>query len=453
MKRTLSLLAALAVSLSLHAAPKHVLVVTATQGFRHSSIPLAEKVIAGLGEQTGLFTVDYARGGADGKDSADIQQKMTRDALKNYDAIIFANTTGDLPLPEKEALVDFVKSGKGFVGMHSASDTFHGWRPYIDMLGGEFRVHYEQARITCVNQDPHHPSTRHLGPTFTVLDEIYLMTNFNRANVHGILGLDKHPNESTLDKRPNEAPLGDYPVAWSRQIGKGRLFYTSLGHREDVWLSEDYQRHILGGIKWALDLEEADAKPQDTTFHVSKEERKDGFKPLFNGKNTDGWKPRNTGWKSSWTVQNGALVNTVLAGGHGVDLITEDKYKDFVVRYEYMVPKKSNSGFYLRGRHEIQISDDTEVKEPGMHSNGAVYVIAPASAPASRKIGEWQSVEARMVGNKVTVFLNGVKIHDNLVVDKATGGQLDDKVGDAGPFMLQGDHGNVSFRNIRVKKL
>src|SRR4051812_8193035 len=106
------LVAAFALAISISAAPKHVLVVTAVQGFPHSSRPLAEKVIAGLAEQTGLWTVDYVRGGPDGKGTQDFE-KMTREALKNVDAIIFANTTLDLPLPEKEALTDFVKSGKG----------------------------------------------------------------------------------------------------------------------------------------------------------------------------------------------------------------------------------------------------------------------------------------------------------------------------------------------------
>ncbi len=436
--------AALLLAVSISAAPKRVLVVTATHGFRHSSIPLAEKVIAGLGEQSGLYTVDYVRGGPDGKGSEDITQKMTRESLNKFDAIIFANTTGDLPLPEKEALIDFVKSGKGFVGMHSATDTFHGWRPYIDMIGGEFLTHQEQARVDCINEDHDHPATRHLGPIYTVFDEIYIMKNFDRAKVHGILTLDKHPNSGVP---------GDYPIAWSREIGKGRLFYTSLGHREDVWLSAPYQQHILGGIKWALGLEKASATPQDTTYKLSNDERADGFKPLFNGKNTDGWKLRNADGKASWSVQNGNLVNVVAKGEHGTDLVTEEKFKDFVVRFEYMVPKTSNSGFYLRGRHEIQISDDSTAKEPSTGTNGGIYNTAPASTLASRKVGDWQTAEARMVGNRVTVFLNGVKIHDNVLVDKATGGHLDENVNEPGPFLLQGDHGSVSFRNIRVKKL
>jgi len=444
-----SVAAALALVVSAQAEAKRVLVVTATQGFRHSSIPLAEKILAGLGEQTGLWTVEYARGGADGKGTDDVREKMSRENLKKYDAIIFANTTGNLPLPEKEALTDFVKSGKGFVGMHSASDTFPGWRPYVEMLGGEFQIHHEQVGVNCLNEDHEHPATRHLGPVYSVFDEIYLLKNFDRTKVHGLLTLDRHPNYGTP---------GDYPIAWSKEFGKGRLFYTSLGHREDVWLSSDYQKHIVGGIKFALGLEKGDSEPQDTTFQVSKEERKEGFKPLFNGRNLDGWKLRNKGGRASWNVQNGNLVNLITKDPqgkdmYGTDLVSEDKFKDFIVRYEYLVPKGANSGFYLRGRHELQIMDDGNRKAPEMGSNGGLYSIQPAATLASRKMGEWQEVEAKMIGNRLTVFLNGVKIHDNVAVDKATGGQLDDNVKEPGPFMLQGDHGTVAFRKIRVKKL
>ena len=441
MKRSiLVLLAALAFSISPQAAPKHVLVVTAVQGFPHSSRPLAEKVLAGLGEKHNLYTVDYVRGGKDGKTAEDFE-KMTREALKKVDLIIFANTTLDLPLPEKEALTDFVKAGKGFVGMHSASDTFHNWSPYIDMLGGEFLTHHDQVRVECINEDPEHPSTRHLGPIFGIYDEIYLLKNFDRTKVHGLLTLDRHPNLGTP---------GDYPIAWCKQYGKGRVFYTSLGHREDVWLNADYQQHILGGIKWALGLEKGDARPQEPKAQFT-----EGFRPLFNVRNLDGWKLRQKDGNPSWSVQNGNLVNIATKEKHGTDLVTEESYKDFIVRYEFIVPKGANSGFYLRGRHEIQILDDmgANVKEPRPGSNGGIYTIAPAVTMASRKTGDWQEIEAKMIGNKVTVYMNGVKIHDNVVVDKPTGGHLDEKVGEPGPFMLQGDHGSVMFRNIRVKKL
>ena len=269
------------------AAPKKLLVVTITKGFRHSSIPTAEKVLGELGEKSGAFTVEYARvepndpqfKGADGKSDTNkvnaaiekvLAAKMSPVALKNYDGVIFANTTGDLPLPDKPAFLNWIKSGKAFIGMHSATDTFGGHTPldpYVEMIGGEFKHHGDQAEVDCINQDHQHPACRDLGATWRLKDEIYLLNGFERSKVHGLLTLDKHPN----DKTP-----GDYPIAWCKEYGKGRVFYTSLGHREDVWdpntpanfkrenpkeVSEAYQKHILGGIKWALGLEKGSAKP------------------------------------------------------------------------------------------------------------------------------------------------------------------------------------------------
>src|SRR5688572_1650551 len=106
-----ALVAALLLTASSSAAAKKLLVVTAVQGFPHTSRSLAEKVLAGLGEQNGLFTIDTVRGGKDGKGTEDFE-KLSPDALKNYDGVIFANTTGDLPLPDKEAFIKWVQSGK-----------------------------------------------------------------------------------------------------------------------------------------------------------------------------------------------------------------------------------------------------------------------------------------------------------------------------------------------------
>lgn len=257
------------------AAPKRVLVVTVTKGFRHSSIPTAEKIINELGKNSEAFVVDYARvepkdpqfQNADGKpDTAKVDaaiksvlaKKMSAEALKNYDAVIFANTTGDLPLPDRQAFLDWVKSGKGFVGMHSAADTFHGFSGYLDMLGAEFETHKAQVEINPINQDQECPACKHLGSDWKVFDEIYIMKNFDPKKVHGLLTLDKHPNDATP---------GTFPVSWCKEYGQGRVFYTSLGHREDVWdpawpdrknpkeVAEAYQKHILEGIKWALNLE------------------------------------------------------------------------------------------------------------------------------------------------------------------------------------------------------
>lgn len=266
-------------------APKRVLVVTTTTGFRHSSIPTAEKVLAQLAQESGKFTVDYARvepndpqfKGPDGKpDKAKVEEairsvlaeKMSPAALKKYDAVIFANTTGMLPLPDPQAFLDWIKTGKGFVGMHSATDTFHEFKPYVEMIGAEFKQHGAQVEVDPINQDKECPACRNIPSDWKVYDEIYQFKNFDRTKVHGLLTLDKHPN----DKTP-----GDYPLSWCKEYGKGRVFYTSLGHREDVWdpnwpdrknpkeVAELYQKHILEGIKWALGMEKWNAKPQKTT--------------------------------------------------------------------------------------------------------------------------------------------------------------------------------------------
>lgn len=146
------------------------------------------------------------------------------------------------------------------------------------------------------------------------------------------------------------------------------------------------------------------------------------------------------------------LCNTFEKGGAGTDLLTESNYRDFVLRYEYQIPPKANSGVYLRGRYEIQIFDDAgDGHDKG--KNGDIYNVASCSLIAARKPGQWQSVEARIVGQKITVILNGVKVHEGVLVEHGTGGQLDNNDDQPGPILLQGDHGQVGFRNIRIKSL
>lgn len=441
------------------AKPKKVLVVTVTKGFRHSSIPTAERILKELGERSGDFTVDYAR------TEDDLTTKMSPDGLKQYDGVIFANTTGTLPIPDVNAFISWVRDGHAFMGMHSAADTFHGANgsvsPYTEMLDAEFRTHEAQVEVEAINEDPSHPATAPFGKTFTVFDEIYQMKNHDRAQCHLLLALDKHPNS----KDP-----GYYPISWCRNFGKGRVFYTSLGHREDVWdpdwkdrrnppdVARAYQKHILGGIEWALGLAQGSGEPQDLTYRVDPEERREGFVPLFDGKDMDGWHLRHEDGNHSWSVENGMLVNRLPKNRqgerpHGVDLVTDKKYWNFEVRYDYMIPEGSNSGFYLRGRHEIQIFDDAKSGKPSPGGNGSIYNHTTAAKNVSKPPGQWQSVDAKMTGDKVTVILNGEKIIDNVAVDRATGSELDDNVNEPGSFFLQGDHGPVAFRNLRVKEL
>ncbi len=179
----------------------------------------------------------------------------------------------------------------------------------------------------------------------------------------------------------------------------------------------------------------------------------DGFRPLFNGTNTHGWHLRNADGHNSWTVEQGILKNTVNKGDHGTDLVTDQKFQNFTVKYEFMVPDNSNSGFYLRGRHEIQILGDFAKGSTGLGGNGALYSMKAPDKFVSKPGGEWQTAEATIIGNKITVVLNGVKIHDNVECNKPTGGELDNQVDQPGPILLQGDHGTVWFRNMQIKEL
>ena len=192
-------------------------------------------------------------------------KKLSPDSLKNCRrrGYLRQSTTGDLPIPDKQGFLDWIKAGHAFIGIHAASDTFHGWPGYIDMLGGEFKHHGPQVAVECLNQDPANPATAALPATWNISqEEIYQFTNYDSTKVHDLLILDKHPETG--------AP-GHYGVSWCKEYGSGRVFYTSLGHREDLWdptdfadqadarknsveISKAYQAHVLGGIEWALGL-------------------------------------------------------------------------------------------------------------------------------------------------------------------------------------------------------
>lgn len=173
------------------------------------------------------------------------------------------------------------------------------------------------------------------------------------------------------------------------------------------------------------------------------------WKELFNGEDLTGWRMRHPDQEHKWVVHDGILDNT----GQGVDIITEEEFGDFELHIEYSVPEDSNSGIYLRGRYEIQILDSLGKEYSYPAENGAIYNFKSVDVEASKPAGEWQTIEATLKGMNLTVTLNGKKIHDNVELQDPTGGQLSDDNAPQGPIMLQGDHGPVKFRNIRIKEL
>jgi uncharacterized protein len=223
-------------------APKRLLVVTHTTGFRHSSIAIAETTLRRLGDESRVFTATFCRTGDD------VSQMLAPAALANIDGVFFANTTGDLGIPDLDAFLSWIRAGHPFLGAHSASDTYHESPGFLDMLGGEFETHGNQTTVDISIEDRSHPATVSLPSPYRVFDEIYLFRSNPRGRATILLSLDRHPN----DGLPNAGQPGDFPLAWHRQYGEGRVFYTALGHREDVWASPSFQQHLAGAIRWAF---------------------------------------------------------------------------------------------------------------------------------------------------------------------------------------------------------
>lgn len=166
---------------------------------------------------------------------------------------------------------------------------------------------------------------------------------------------------------------------------------------------------------------------------------------LFNGRDLAGWTFQFTNEPSGWVVADGAMTNEQT----GNNIVSERRFEDFKLSMEYRVDKDSNSGLYLRGRYELQVLDDAG-KPTSPTGNMAVYGRVAPSVNASKPAGEWQTVEATLVGNRVTVVLNGRTIHDDVAIDGITGGALDSNEAEPGPIMIQGDHSRVWVRKLVV---
>lgn len=169
---------------------------------------------------------------------------------------------------------------------------------------------------------------------------------------------------------------------------------------------------------------------------------------LFNGRDLTGWAATRPGAPVLWSVENGILKNQ--AGT--TDIRTEARFWDFKLHVEFRYAEHSNSGIGLRGRYEIQIADDFG-QPPSKHGNGALYSRVAPVKNASKRAGEWQTYDITLTGNRLTVLLNGEKIHDNIEIEGLTAMAIDPNEGEPGPIVFQGDHGPVEFRKITLTPL
>ena len=277
--------------------PARLLVVSVTTGFRHASIGTAEPVLEELGRSTGLFHCDFLRmppgrlpqpkapkrGNGESDDDwkrreagfQEEQKKFRRndeawqaglaeefakvfsaEALRDFDGVIFLSTTGDLPVPDLTGFLDWVKSGKAFIGFHAATDTFKNSDAYCDMIGGHFAGHPWGAggEHAFVVQEPGHRVTAMFPERFRWQDEIYQYDlRYKPENLRVLLSLDM---QASSPKEPWHVP-----VAWVRDYGKGRVFSTNFGHNDATWHEPMFQKHMLEGIAWAVGRFDAPAAP------------------------------------------------------------------------------------------------------------------------------------------------------------------------------------------------
>ncbi len=215
-----------------------VLMCRQSEGFEHSFLPHAEVALKKLGRESGLFeAVTTAR-----------SVLITAEHLRDTDVLVFA-TAGELPLDDdqKEALLDFVRGGKGFVGVHSAPATFYGWAEYGEMLGAYFAGHPWHQEVTINVEDTSHPATKMLGESFRVVEEVYIMSHWERSRTHVLMSLDNGSVDLSLGTREDN----DYALGWCHEYGDGRVIYTALGHEDALWEQKWFLDHILGCIRWA----------------------------------------------------------------------------------------------------------------------------------------------------------------------------------------------------------
>ncbi len=243
--------------------------------YKHTSLGPAEQAVKEMGKRSG-FEVTTVEGYKLEPDQHDFSF-LTPQYLNGFDGLMMM-TNGNLRFTagQKQMLLDFVRSGKGFVGTHCATLTFYDHPPFGEMLGGYFyrsATNSAQRRIVVLKvEDQNHPATRMLGPSWPAWDEFYV---FGDPNVPGEdvdtlfknkipLAFSRERHKVLLSVDTERTSLegtqfkkgGDYPQAWVRDYGKGRVFYTSFGHRDDIWSVDPvFQAHVAGGIRWALGME------------------------------------------------------------------------------------------------------------------------------------------------------------------------------------------------------
>ncbi|MFC4607052.1 ThuA domain-containing protein [Streptomyces maoxianensis] len=404
---------------------KRVLVFSKTAGFRHDSIPAGVAALKELGK-TSNMTVDATEEAA----------QFTSSNLARYDAVVFLSTTGDvLNADQQKAFENFVTTGGGYMGVHAAADTEYDWAFYGGLVGAYFASHPQIQPATVRVEDHTHPSTAHLDDAWERTDEWYNYRTNPRGKARVLATLDETTYQGGTMK-------GDHPIAWCQTYQGGRSFYTGGGHTKEAYAEPAFRQHLLGGLRYASGQVKADCKPQT------------GYRPIFNGKTLDGWKQAGPG---KFNVVDGELRTE---GGMGMLWYQAKELTSYSVKLDWKLSGDDNSGVFVgfpasddpwsavNKGYEVQI-DATDAAD---RTTGAVYGFKSADIKARDSVlrppGQWNSYEIRVQGERLQVFLNGVKINDFTNTDPVRS-LKDGYIG----IQNHGADDQVSFRNIQLREL
>ncbi|MBB5081775.1 ThuA domain-containing protein [Nonomuraea endophytica] len=393
-----------------------VLVFSKTAGFRHDSIPAGVQAIRDLGAANN-FTVTAT--------------ETWPSSLSGYRAVIFLNTTGDvLDNAQQSAFESYINGGGGYVGVHAAADTEYNWPFYGQTVGAYFSSHPAIQQATVRNEDRAHAATAHLGATWTRTDEWY---NY-RANPRSAVRVLQNLDEGTY----SGGDMGDHPITWCHTRGSGRAFYTGLGHTQESYSDPAFRALLLGGIRYAAGMVKADCRPES------------GYTPLMGS----GWSQAGPG---GFTIADGTWSSF---GGMGLRWHSAKEFSSYSLKLDWRMAGDDNSGVFVgfppsgdpnsavNNGYEVQI-DATDTPD---RTTGSIYGFkAPDTAARDAALnppGAWNAFELLVEGERLQVFLNGVKVNDFTNTDPSRS-LLQGHIG----LQNHGEGDDVAFRNIRIKEL
>ncbi len=401
-----------------------VLVFSKTAGFRHSSIPHGITAIQALGAANG-FTVTATEDAA----------QFTTANLAQYQAVIWLSTTGDvLNASQQTAFESYIASGGGYAGVHAAADSEYDWPWYGGLVGAYFQSHPAIQQAVIKVEDRSNVSTAHLPPTWTRTDEWYNYRTNVRANAKVLASLD----ESSYS---GGSMGGDHPITWCQSYGGGRSWYTGLGHTDETYSDATFRQMLLGGIQVAAGAKPADCRPET------------GYTALFDGTQAslNQWRMAGPG---GFTLANGTLTSF---GGMGLLWHPVRTFSNYSLKVDWMMPGDDNGGVFIgfpdpgndpwqpvNLGHEIQI--DATDADPS-RTTGSVYSFqAPNTAARNAALnppGQWNTYEIGVHGQRVEIWLNGVKINDYTSTRNISNGYIG--------IQNDGTGMDINYRNIRVK--